>query len=101
MPIQGHGSLSKRDNPKLYNSEKAVSLFQPKKEDIYNTLGNKCIEDRVSFDLFICSTQADMDIASIAPLMSKSGGDIFYYKDFNAMRQGEKLHYDLFRVLTR
>jgi len=41
------------------------------------------------------------DLASFAPLTSETGGDLFWYSPFDIIRHGEKLHYDIFRVLSR
>ena len=35
------------------------------------------------------------------PISSLTGGDIYYYSAFEIFKHGEKLHYDLFRILTR
>lgn len=45
--------------------------------------------------------QKSIDLTSIAPIASITGGDLYYYSPFDIAKHGEKLHYDLFRLLTR
>lgn len=45
--------------------------------------------------------QKSIDLTSVAPISSLTGGDLYYYAPFDLMKHGEKLHYDLFRLLTR
>jgi protein transport protein SEC24 len=42
-----------------------------------------------------------IDFTSIAPLAAHTGGDLYYYNPFDATKHGERLHYEIFRVLTR
>jgi len=37
----------------------------------------------------------------MAPITGITGGDLYLYPDFDAVKQGEKLYYQLFRNLTR
>jgi protein transport protein SEC24 len=53
-------------------------------------------------DLFYAlGGQKSVDLTSIAPVAALTGGDLLVYSPFDAARHGEKLHYDIFRVLTR
>jgi len=42
-----------------------------------------------------------VDLASISPIASLTGGDIHLFNPFYATTHGEKLHYEIFRTLTR
>ena len=37
----------------------------------------------------------------MSPLIWYTGGDLIYYNPFIASEHSEKLHYEIFRVLTR
>ena len=42
-----------------------------------------------------------VDLTSIAVLPSITGGDIHFMAPFDINKHAEKLHYEIFRVLTR
>ena len=42
-----------------------------------------------------------VDLTSIAVLPSHTGGDLHFFAPFDVNKHGEKLHYELFRILTR
>jgi protein transport protein SEC24 len=42
-----------------------------------------------------------IDLTSIAVLPSHTGGDLHFMAPFDINKHGEKLHYEIFRVLTR
>lgn len=42
-----------------------------------------------------------VDLTTIGVLPSQTGGDIHFMAPFDANKHGEKLHYEIFRTLTR
>ena len=42
-----------------------------------------------------------VDLTSIAVLPSTTGGDLHFMSQFDVTKHGEKLHYEIFRILTR
>ena len=42
-----------------------------------------------------------IDLTSVAPISSLTGGDLYYFSQFDVSKHGEKLHSDIFRVLSR
>ena len=42
-----------------------------------------------------------MDVATMSPITGITGGDLYLYADFDVVRHGEKLYYQVFRNLTR
>ena len=53
-------------------------------------------------DLFFCTNLLkSVDLASFAPLPAITGGDLYHYSPFDINKHSEKLHYEIFRVLTR
>jgi hypothetical protein len=47
------------------------------------------------------SQYKSVDLTSIAVLPSITGGDLHFMAPFDINKHGEKLHYEIFRVLTR
>jgi Sec23/Sec24 trunk domain len=95
------GALACRDDPKLYNSDKERALLSPASEH-YTKLAEECTRQRVTFDLFFAMNNVkSIDLASIAPLAALTGGDLHFLCPYEPSRHAEKLHYDIFRVLTR
>lgn len=53
-------------------------------------------------DLFFTIPQLrQVDITTLAPLSSLTGGDLNYFMPFEVAKHGEKLHYQIYRILTR
>jgi protein transport protein SEC24 len=98
----GFGATANRDDPKLYNSDKERSILSPA-NDLYVQMAKECISHRICVDLFYClNIQASsVDLTTVAPLAAHTGGDLFFYNKFEASKHGERLHYEIFRVLTR
>ena len=98
----GQGSLQSRDDPRVYNSDKEKALLLPV-NDHYSKLGKECVRLRICIDLFyaICTPSKSVDLASIAPLSSLTGGDLHLLPFTTPAVACERLHYTLFRVLTR
>ena len=70
--------------------------------DVYVKMAEECVQHRICVDLFFClNTVKSIDLTTIAPIAAHTGGDIFYYNPFDVTKHGEKLHYEIFRVLTR
>lgn len=40
-------------------------------------------------------------MATLAPLTGITGGDLNFFPDFDCVQHGEKLYYQIFRILTR
>jgi hypothetical protein len=60
------------------------------------------VKARVCVDLFFTIPVAkSIDLATMAPLANNTGGDLHYFSQFDINKHGEKLHYLLFRILTR
>lgn len=89
-----------RDDMKLYK-DKEPELLSPANKH-YVTMAKECIQSRICVDLFYASNSyKSLDITTIAPLASLTGGDFHLFNNFDVTKHGEKLHYELFRNLTR
>ena len=98
-PIHGTGKIKRRDDYKIYGTDKEKTLFVPQIED-YEKIGRFCLEKRIGVDLFVFA-QEYFDLATIGQVSNITGGNIYYYPTYNSTFDGEKLHYDMSRNLTR
>jgi len=65
-------------------------------------MGEECVKDRICVDLFYAlNNYKSIDLATIAPIAAVTGGDLHFFSPFDITRHGEKLHYEIFRTLTR
>ena len=56
----------------------------------------------IAVDLIVTlNSVSSIDLPSMSPLIWYTGGDLIYYNPFIANEHSEKLHYEIFRVLTR
>ena len=71
--------------------------------DYFTTLANECNLNRICVDLYfgVHAANRSIDLTTIAPIAGITGGNIHFYQNFDVMRHGEKIYYDLFRSLTR
>jgi protein transport protein SEC24 len=93
--------VAARDDPKLYNTDKEKVILSPA-NDHYIKLGEECHKARITVDLFYALNQYKaLDLTSIAVLPSMTGGDLHLMYPFDINKHGEKLHYEIYRTLTR
>ena len=78
---------------------KKKTLFVPQIED-YEGWAKTLLENRVAIDLFVFSPEY-FDFATVGCTANLTGGNIYYYPQYNANFDGEKLHYEIARNLTR
>ena len=95
----GSLKLTQRDDPKLYNTDRESELFIPQHDSIY-TLARDCSNAGISIDFYACGIQPYLDVSSVYPLVSMTGGDIHFLPRYT-LQQAEKLHFLLVRTLTR
>ena len=97
----GVSSIVNRDDPSAYNNDKEKAMLSPANE-LYTKLAQECIAQRITVDIFYAmNNYKSVDLATIAVLPSLTGGDLHYMCPFDPIKNGEKLHYDIFRLLTR
>ena len=87
------------DSLKVFNTEGEKSLFTPT-SIYYNDLSVKLFMKRITVDIF-WGTSHNLNIVNPAQLWTRTGGDVYYYRNFRNNSDGEKLNYEVFRVLTR
>jgi protein transport protein SEC24 len=97
----GWGSLIPRDDAKLYNTDKEKNIITPANDALIK-LATECVAQRVTIDLFYAMhSYKSVDLTSMAVLPSTTGGDLHFMAPFDINKHGEKLHYEIFRTLTR
>lgn len=55
---------------------------------------------RIGVDVF-CFANDYFDLATIGEVCNLTGGNLYYYPNYDGNYDGEKLHYDIARNLTR
>jgi len=98
-PVAGVGKIKRRDDYKLSGTDKEKTLYVSQSDD-YNTWAKRCLEKRVSLDLF-CFAPEYFDLVTIGQVSGATGGNIYYYPNYKPTLDGERLHYDIARNLTR
>jgi len=90
-----------RDESKVYNTNAEPRILSPE-NDHYQAMATDCVKQHIAVDLFVTyNALRSVDIASLAPIASLTGGEVYFYPKFDVNKHGEKLHYELFRNLTR
>lgn len=95
----GPGANSVAENHKQYNTDSEKSLFTWS-SSFYHEMAQAFLDSHITLDLFWC-TFYPLNLVNPTEIWIRTGGDVYYYKQFNDKNDGEKLHYDVFRVLTR
>lgn len=98
-PTTGLGAIKRRDDFKVYGTDKERTLYVPQVED-YSEWAKQWLIKRISVDMF-CFAPDYFDLATIGHICNTTGGNIHYYPAYNGTYDGERLHYDLSRNLTR
>jgi protein transport protein SEC24 len=98
----GIGSVKNRFDPKLVGSKEETKLFRGAVA-FYNDLACKAVEEKkitVGFDLFLC-TGTHVDLASIAEVTRATGGQVYFYDNYQDVIDSTKLFYDLRQNIMR
>jgi protein transport protein SEC24 len=100
MPNLGEGKLRIREDPKLYGTDKEPTLRQPG-SPFYKKLAAECSRVQVCVDLFLAPSAAPVDAFSLSSLAKYTCGSMYVYPRFHASRDGERLHNEIQRNLSR
>lgn len=99
LPTFGPGTLSHRDESKLYGTDGEKTLFAPQ-NDFYKKLAETCVDVGLSIDLFLFPN-AYVDVATLGCLSSITGGETFMFPNFNVERDGVKLIGNVYKLVGR
>lgn len=103
MCLIGPHPQKNKDNPKIYNSDGEVKLFE--QEAASNAFVQDCLKNAVGIDIYVGlgdgTNTGSIDLATLANMANQTGGLLHYQKNFNVDLHGERLHNVLYRALTR
>uniref|UniRef100_A0AAF5CSM4 PDZ domain-containing protein n=1 Tax=Strongyloides stercoralis TaxID=6248 RepID=A0AAF5CSM4_STRER len=94
------GKLVYRGNKNNSGIDKEDPATLSSNVDYYTNLGKECVKNGVSVDLFLFPNSF-IDITSLSPLISISGGHLYKYQYFNASNEGELFLSDLQKSISR
>lgn len=98
--VQGPGRLKDRYDPKVLLTDKERYLYSPQ-DSWYRTMSLELSKHHISVDSFFFPNGKYLDLATLGQLSQLTGGQIFFYQDFNPSKHGLKYCRDLERVLLR
>ncbi|CAG8723248.1 20660_t:CDS:10, partial [Dentiscutata erythropus] len=99
LPTFGPGAIRHREDSKLYNTDKERTLFGPQ-DNYYKTLAVNCVDSGICIDLFLFPNTY-VDVATIGLLSCLTGGETYFYPNFDAQRDGEKFVHELKQNFSR
>ncbi|KAJ5240154.1 hypothetical protein N7468_004773 [Penicillium chermesinum] len=101
LPTAGPGQLSVREDPKIHGTEAERKLFATE-NPAWRKTASKLAEAGVGVDIFIAAPGgAYVDVATIGHVAALSGGETFFYPNFHAPRDIQKVREELVHSVTR
>jgi len=99
LPSRGEGTLTVREDPNLYGTNKESALLQPGNA-FYKTLAKDCTKSHVCVDMFLFGQQYT-DVATMNVVPHYTGGKTHYYPMFNASNvvHAQKAKYEIATLL--
>ena len=99
MPSLGPAKLKQREVPAMLGTDSEKDLLQPA-SPYYTELAHQLVAQQISVYCFLGAASAD--VASLTPLCTQSGGQLFYYPSFHQQsRWASVFANDIHRVLSR
>ncbi|KAL4464887.1 hypothetical protein ABPG74_011448 [Tetrahymena malaccensis] len=98
LPTLGYGKLKRRDDVKVMNTDQEKTLYAPQDKQ-YQELAINLLRNSITVDLFVFSPDY-CDLVTTSLLCTETGGQLYYYPHYTTS-DAEKVHYELFRNLTR
>ncbi|KAI7863803.1 uncharacterized protein EV154DRAFT_534543 [Mucor mucedo] len=101
LPSIGPGVLKNREDPSLYGTEREKGLFAPQ-DNFYPQLAGESVQAGVSIDLWLFPpANTYIDVATVGVLSALTGGDTYYFPNFNITREGVQVMHDLTHTICR
>uniref|UniRef100_A0A8R1XUL5 Sec23/Sec24 trunk domain-containing protein n=1 Tax=Onchocerca volvulus TaxID=6282 RepID=A0A8R1XUL5_ONCVO len=97
--LDAPGKLKNRDDRKLLGTDKEKAVLQPH-TDFYSKLGEECVKAGCAVDLFLFPNSF-VDVASLSPVCSLTGGSIYKYQYFETQKDSERFLVDLSHDISR
>ncbi|WVW80627.1 hypothetical protein I302_102613 [Kwoniella bestiolae CBS 10118] len=95
----GAGTLTSREDPTIYNTDKEKSLFSPS-NSFWRDLSEELAECGVGVNTFIFP-EVYCDVASIGALSAVTGGEVFFHPKFQPVRDRNLLHQEIGSTISR
>jgi protein transport protein SEC24 len=99
LPTYGDGALKQRDNPRLLGTDKEHTLLNSE-DTFYRNMALDFNKLQIAAEVFLFASSY-IDIATLGQLAKYTGGQVFYYPAYYALRDEKVFQTDLQRVLTR
>lgn len=101
LPTWGPGRLFLRDKNDLHGIETERKLFQTENAE-WRKVAGKMVESGIGVDFFLAAAGGGyMDIATIGHVSALSGGETYFYPNYTAPRDVEKLTKEIEHTVTR
>lgn len=98
--LLGPGRLALRFDTKMLGTPKEAALLKPQ-GTWYKDFALDCSKHQISVDMFLFDNKSFLDVVTLSQVSQLTGGQAYFYQDWNAYRDGEKFCRDLERNLTR
>jgi len=102
MPSVGIGQLKSRLDPNVYGTKEELGLLRGSVA-FWNELASKATDSSeitVSFDIFLCA-ETYVDLASVAEVTRATGGQVYFYENYQDVVDSTRLYYDLKQNIMR
>jgi len=103
LPTKGKGKLKQRAAPRLLGGADEHKLMSPEETPeglFYRQLAMEVSRQQISVDVF-CASKGYCDLAAVGAISRFTSGQVFYYPQFDASVDGERLRHDVSHDLTR
>eukprot|EP01125_Pyxidicula_operculata_P014797 TRINITY_DN4973_c0_g1_i1.p1 TRINITY_DN4973_c0_g1~~TRINITY_DN4973_c0_g1_i1.p1 ORF type:complete len:818 (-),score=253.42 TRINITY_DN4973_c0_g1_i1:19-2472(-) len=103
LPSLGLGKLEARFDQKLLGTDKEINLLKPQTE-WFKKFAVNCSKQQICVDIFIFARDSQYsDVATLATVPEISGGQLYYYPNFNGQNYQDASKYtaDIWTNLTR
>ncbi|KAI1004991.1 Uncharacterized protein K3495_g3225 [Podosphaera aphanis] len=101
LPTWGPGRLFLRDNGKETSTDEEKKLFNTE-NPAWKKIAENMVQAGIGVDFFLAAPGGGyLDIATISHVSALTGGEVFYYPNFIAPRDTEKLISEIVHTLKR
>jgi len=100
LPTLGRQTVRPREDTKAIGTDQESKLLNPASDFFKTHALEMCSKNQISVDIFCCCEHY-ADLATLSPLSRYTNGQLWYFPNFEASRDGDTLQSDLTRALTR
>jgi len=102
MPSVGIGAVKSRLDSELWGTKEELGLMRGSLA-FYNELASKAADSSeitIGFDIFLCA-QTHVDLASVAEVSRATGGQVYFYENYQDIVDSTRLYFDLKQNIMR